>query len=321
MAWIIGIDEAGYGPNLGPFVMTSVACRVPPDLAAADLWQVLQPAVRRHPEPADGRLLVEDSKLVYSAARGLLELETGVLSTAAPCPPGQALTLSGYVDWVCPDHHPELRAEPWYTGTTALPLHNGTDGFGDCAGRFAEVSQERGLTWGLVRSAVVCPARFNALLDRWDSKGAVLALSLAELLQHNHAADADDEPVHVFVDKHGGRNTYAAMLQHAYPDGMVLACEEGRERSVYRVEGARRPVELTFTPRADAAHFCVALASMVSKYLREVLMREFNQFWLGHVPGLKPTAGYPGDAARFFNAIRPAAERLGLPEAALWRRK
>ena len=39
------------------------------------------------------------------------------------------------------------------------------------------------------------------------------------------------------------------------------------------------------------------------------------------VPGLKPTAGYPGDAARFLEAIRPAAERLGVPEAALWRRK
>ena len=48
MPWIIGIDEAGYGPNLGPFVMTSVACRVPPELAAADLWQALRAAVRRH---------------------------------------------------------------------------------------------------------------------------------------------------------------------------------------------------------------------------------------------------------------------------------
>jgi hypothetical protein len=60
---------------------------------------------------------------------------------------------------------------------------------------------------------------------------------------------------------------------------------------------------------------------MASKYLRELLMLEFNRFWQEHVPGLKPTAGYPGDAARFLGAIRPAAERLGIAETALWRRK
>src|ERR1700728_3969850 len=33
MAWVLGVDEAGYGPNLGPFVMSAVACRVPDALA------------------------------------------------------------------------------------------------------------------------------------------------------------------------------------------------------------------------------------------------------------------------------------------------
>jgi len=37
--------------------------------------------------------------------------------------------------------------------------------------------------------------------------------------------------------------------------------------------------------------------------------------------GLKPTAGYPGDAARFYEGIRPAMERLGVQESAVWRRK
>src|SRR5438309_1216275 len=132
MPWTIGIDEAGYGPNLGPFVMTSVACRVPPELAAADLWQVLRRAVRRHGEPADGRLLVEDSKLVYSPARGLHELETGVLAAATPRSAEGPLTLAGYVDWVCPEGHAELRAEPWYAGATALPLLAGAEAFGAC---------------------------------------------------------------------------------------------------------------------------------------------------------------------------------------------
>src|SRR5262249_1164830 len=78
--------EAGYGPNLGPFVMTSVACRLPPELATADLWQTLQPAVRRSGEPADGRLLVEDSKVVYGSGRRLPGLEKGGLAPASPRP-------------------------------------------------------------------------------------------------------------------------------------------------------------------------------------------------------------------------------------------
>src|SRR6266511_1579450 len=79
MAWRIGIDEAGYGPNLGPLVMTAVACRVP-DEADADLWQLLGHGVRRHGERDDGRPIVADSKLVYSTARGLGQLERTVLA-------------------------------------------------------------------------------------------------------------------------------------------------------------------------------------------------------------------------------------------------
>jgi hypothetical protein len=101
----------------------------------------------------------------------------------------------------------------------------------------------------------------------------------------------------------------------------VLAEREAMAQSAYRVEGLGRDVRLTFQPRADAKHFCVALASMASKYLRELFMREFNAFWQGHVPGLKATAGYPGDAARFFEAIRPAAARLGISEDRLWRKR
>ena len=75
MPWIVGVDEAGYGPNLGPFVMTAVACRVPRPLLTADLWQVLGTVVRRHADDDDERILIDDSKLVYSTAAGLGALE------------------------------------------------------------------------------------------------------------------------------------------------------------------------------------------------------------------------------------------------------
>ncbi len=102
---------------------------------------------------------------------------------------------------------------------------------------------------------------------------------------------------------------------------MVFAREERMARSVYRVHGLERDLQLTFQPRADAEHFCVALASMVSKYLREVMMLEFNRFWQEQVPGLVPTAGYPSDAARFFEVISAAMRRLGIARESIWRRK
>jgi ribonuclease HII len=321
MPWIVGIDEAGYGPNLGPFVMTSVACRLPEPSGGTDLWQILQAAVRRHDEPEDGRLVVADSKLVYSTARGLLDLETSVAATLAPCRTGGGFCLAQYIDWACPTWHPDLRGEPWYAGTSPLPVLAKPEALAAAAGRFEQVSQQQQVVWGPVCSVVICPTRFNQILDRWDSKGAVLGYGLTELLHGNLRLEGDEEPLWFFIDKHGGRNTYAAMIQDALQEGMVVAQEEGRERSVYQVLGVQRPIRLTFQPRADVEHFCVALASMLSKYLREVLMLEFNRFWQQHVPGLKATAGYPGDAARFLQQIRPAAFSLGITETSLWRRR
>src|SRR5437660_12809319 len=122
MPWIVGIDEAGYGPNLGPFVMTSVACWLPEAPPALDLWQTLRPAVRRHHEPDDGRLLVEDSKLVYTPARGLRDLEANVLAALSGWRSDGFGTVSTYVACVSPPAEADLRREPWYAGTTALPV-------------------------------------------------------------------------------------------------------------------------------------------------------------------------------------------------------
>lgn len=328
MPWLIGIDEAGYGPNLGPLVMTAVACRVPLK-QNGNLWRPLRRAVRRAAEPEDDRLCVDDSKLVFSQTRGLHELEKSVLAalrsarvSADPVPEGETRpSLREFLARVSPDSCEELSSEPWYVGTTALPLECESDPVGTAAQRFHEACADRGIAWGLVRSVIVCPSRFNDLVDRWGSKGAVLGLGLVELLRAARRPDDGDEPITFAVDKHGGRNTYSAVLQHALDDGMVLARQETARRSRYEVIGLDRPVTITFEPRADAGHFCVALASMISKYLREALMHEFNQFWQKHVPDIKPTAGYPGDSRRFFDEIRPVLPRLGIREKALWRER
>jgi hypothetical protein len=325
MAWLIGIDEAGYGPNLGPFVMTAVACPVPDGPADTDLWQTLGEVVRRADDPEDERVLVADSKVVYAPAAGLAGLERGVLSLLWPsCQRPELLAeLIDRLDTATGASRQDVVGEPWYQGTSPLPAAATADLLETAEQLHQRAAAPTRTCFGAIqaRSAVVCPARFNEVLERIGSKAAVPAVTLSDLLGWQPAGADAPESLTYCIDKQGGRNYYAAMLQHAMPGGMVVADEEGAARSRYRVLGLPREVRVTFEPRADANHFCVALASMVSKYVRELLMAEFNRFWQGHMPDLKPTAGYPGDAVRFFEAIRPAARKLRIPEHALWRKK
>ena len=65
-------------------------------------------------------------------------------------------------------------------------------------------------------------------------------------------------------------------------------------------------MEIAFQAKGES-HMPTALASMASKYLRELAMHGFNDFWGRHVAGLRPTAGYPVDALRFKAEIAAAA--------------
>jgi len=318
MPWRVGIDEAGYGPNFGPLVMTAVACRVPDALVEENLWRALKPAVRKHTCKSTKRLLVDDSKLVYSTARGIGDLETSVLSILQGANETLPPTIAQLVDGLHGDH--ELGGEPWYAGKTVVPLTIEPATIAKAAGRFRETCDAAQVIWTMFRCVIVCPPRFNAWLDQWGTKGTILSVGLVQLLNAVQALEPA-EPINIVVDKHGGRNAYGAMLQEAFADGWVTPIEEGMESSVYGVQNRDRLVRVKFCPRADSGHFEVALASMISKYVREALMAEFNAFWKQHVPDLEPTAGYPGDSERFLVAIRPALARLQIAEELVWRKR
>ena len=111
-------------------------------------------------------------------------------------------------------------------------------------------------------------------------------------------------------------------LAHMIGDEQLRRFEEVKDLDFsHEVQGLGRTVHITFCVEADGGEMTVALASMVSKYLREALMSEWNAYWQKEVPDIKPTAGYPGDARRFYDEILPALRRMDLKEDQVWRKR
>lgn len=312
MSILVGIDEAGYGPNLGPLVQAAVAVRVPERVG--DLWAALADGVCRAIDDDGVRLVIDDSKKVHILTRGLERLERAALAVLGPCRSlAQLLEAIG-----CGDSVPYLNEELWYQPGKQIPITFGADEPVAHEG-LTNALRSSGIEISLVRTLVTPTPRFNDLLNQWDSKGAVLAHGLIVLLGEITRALPASEAIDFVIDKHGGRNFYAPIVQTAFPDCWVTPMIESDSESAYRITVADRPINLRFIPRADGECLPVALASMIAKYLREAFMQQFNRYWQERVPDLEPTAGYPNDSKRFYGQIQRAMRQLGVTEHQIWR--
>ena len=315
MAWIVGIDEAGYGPNLGPMVQSAVAMRVPDP--STNLWETLQKVARRADDADDGRLAIDDSKAVNNGPNGFARLELGVLSVFSHT---EISVLGEWIKQIAVNGSAEdMAGETWYGADQSLPIEIEGELFQAAASSWRSAIADAGIEVALPRCVITPTPRFNEVLTEHGTKAAVTGRGMIALIADFF--ERADEPVHFTIDKLGGRNFYAAMIQTAIPDGWVTIIKESAESSEYHIHGLKVPVHITIRPRAESEQMTVALASMLSKYLREVFMKQFNAYWLTHLPGLTPTAGYPSDAKRFYDAIHPVCKKLGMEKHAVWREK
>lgn len=101
----------------------------------------------------------------------------------------------------------------------------------------------------------------------------------------------------------------------------ITVLKEGVKVSAYKISCARREMEISFVEKGEDACMTVALASVFSKYMRELFMRLENHYWLQFVPDLKPTAGYYEDAQRFLSEIASIKKRELIQDDILIRSK
>lgn len=328
---VAGIDEAGLGPLLGPLCIGFAVVRQP--ARDTDPWRELARCVSRKPASDKNRLIVADSKVVFSRnPRGRSRLERTALAFQSLTRPGRHPAATG-LDFLMGPFAPDpakLVRLPWYRSLsdTKLPLYNEAGSIELRAERLHRAMTAAGLELVSCGVRFVPAAELNASYEETGSKGRTLWDKTAPLLQHFWDEHGNDD-LFVAVDRHGARAHYESLLASAIPDAVTDPIRESEgvseyslgARSVPGAERRRRAMRIVFAERAEDQWFPVALASCLAKYARELVMGAFNEFFSELQPGLKPTAGYTTDGRRWLEDARPAVARAKIPERVLVRRR
>jgi hypothetical protein len=378
MGILIGMDEAGYGPNFGPLVVAAtvweveeevsgVGCRVsvgrgkhraengrlrigdcglriagrptqstirnPQSEIGIDLYARLRNIVAK--SASERRIAIADSKTLYNPGTGLRQLERGVHAVLLSLQ-AQLQCWSSLVRFCEADPDNRHQKVCWPDGFDCnLPVDATCDELSRLAVRFTRACDSAGIKAIAIRARLVYPAQFNELVDYYGSKGAALSHITVGLLREmiDFVTQPDNAtaispapspqslvPIYAVCDKHGGRNYYTALLQHHFSEHWIEPVFESHSESRYEWGPPEARVRTHF--RMNGERFLpTALASMTAKYLRELAMRAFNEFWCARVPNLQPTAGYPTDSHRFRRAVAAAQRELGIEDHDLWRNR
>jgi ribonuclease HII len=269
-----GIDEAGYGPTLGPLCVVAV------QVACAD------PLALRAALAATG---VRDSKQLHRPGdlAPLEEVCLPALAWLTGTRPDSAAELFALLG----EDHAERRQAPWMAGAEnlILPLAARAPAAWNLAG-----TRPLGLC-----GRIVHPPAYNQALGSGRNK-AELELGLVRGLLAGLRRDAGSATV---VDRLGGRRYYRELVQSAWPDDLVMIEEEGAQASRYLCRRGADEHRVAFLVDGEAASPLTALASCLAKYARELHMLLLNRWFCGRQPGLRPTAGYPEDAKRWLHDL------------------
>ena len=308
--YVIGADENGMGPRLGPLVVTAVLARVEEE-ACPILTRKPRGGLRKRLGDSKGLVAHGDVSLAEAWARALVERGAGSADAGGPDELLRAISLDGreVLTEPCPRH---VEVQCWSDeGEQFVDNEWLTPVRGDLR-RLAK----RGVEVVAVRTVVVCTKRLNEAVAEGKSRFVVDLHAMERLiLQLHQIAGAE---VTAVCGKVGGYNRYGKAFG---PLGgrLHVALEEGRACSTYQFPGLG---ELSFVRDGDDSHILVGLASLVGKWVRELLMGRINRHYQRRDPSLESVSGYyDPTTTRFVVATEDLRRRLRVPASCFEREK
>lgn len=280
----LGVDENGLGARLGPLVVTGVLARVSD---SGHRW------LARRRLPARLAADLDDSKRLVSHGNVLLG-EAWARAVAGPAEsPAELvdrLSVEGTAELrrPCPRH---VEGQCWSTGQEAFVADEET--LDRLRGHLARM-RDRGVEVLGARSSIVCTKLLNDRRASGHNRFVVDLHAMERLvLALRHHAKTD---VLAVCGKVGGIDDYSRYfgpLSHR----LHAVVKRGKEQSIYHFPGLG---ELRFVRDADARDPLVMLASVVGKYIRELMMSRISNYYARLDDTITPVSGYHDPAtARF----------------------
>lgn len=319
MPIIAGIDEAGYGPTLGPLVVTSTIFQIP-ETKNSDIWELLKDSVSKKKSRDNEYLVIDDSKKLYSKSKGLGKLEEPLLSFIFNLK-GRVNSFKNLVQNISEINGEEYADYPWYYNKDLLiPVDVEDQKILMASSKLSDCLEKADVKFLDIKSVPVYVAKFNSEVIETGNKSVLLFKKCANLITDIWCKFGEMSPV-IYVDRHGGRKRYLPLL-YPYFDGCIAKIhKETNSESIYEIIDDKKKMLIHFVQKAETKHFPVALSSMCSKYIRECFLMMFNLYWQEKQPGLKGTAGYYLDARRFLSDISKTKNKLNIKNKILIRQK
>lgn len=277
------MDEAGQGPLLGPMVVAAVGIDGP----ANTLEKTMLPEVAGLP-------VVADSKVILKRKKGLMLLEHTVLAVLTVQFGRTPRTLVEAIQ-----HLPEmLELHPWYGQlTTTVPQLASLQDIEESA----ELLQTRLTKLGSkITTSIVRVYLERDLNGRWKSenKDKTQQMILREVL-------AGLPPIRqgqIVCDRLSGRKNYTQWVppENLLQSAELVQLDNSKLRLQYNCGGH---LDVSFHTRGETQYRIIALASCFAKYVRELLMHEFNAYFLRRYPEIRPTKGYRKDGERYLDRL------------------
>lgn len=289
MQYIAGIDEAGYGPKLGPLVVTISAVETTddndhPKKVISKLFKGLEKNISNNQ-----RLKITDSKKIYHKKRDFYKLESVVFYFLHLL----GLKVDSFKHFI--NHFGFLYKPddsiPWLKDDFPLPLNKL-----DNLQIQEDFTIEDNLKLIPPKIIILEPYQFNEELEKYENNKANLLADLIlraiKEVTSNYSRSNHNFKFTIFSDKLGGRKGYSDFIRRYFTNAHIKKCKETATNSRYEIILNTNPkITISFLCKGENKNKLIALSSIFSKYTRELFMHAFNSYWQKYV-SVPATSGY-----------------------------